>query len=461
MTDPTFSINRRIALQLMATTGMALSTSQTSFANDAILSKPNSKNTIASNPTGTRFNLDEAQRVMQQLEIDALVLGDGRSFQQATGFQPVISKMGWPTVNIAILVRDPEPHVLIVMFGFSYYYMAADLHPFTDNEVFLYSGPNSSELDQKAALDSIRFIDRGETELSGIEKNRVNSTKDTLDKNALHSSMGDALFAALKSTNLIKARLAFDKADVGQALTQFAPDANLTSSDDAVRRIRTIKSAIEIDLMRDSSHINVQAAHAAVNQIGSGATHKNLRAAFYSELAQRGANGVFMVIDHVSDEQYDAELKAGQAFLIDCVGDYQGYLGDYGRTIFIGEVSKSAERAQVAVGKAWDSLRAKLKPGIKFSEITALGQKAMSEQGSTYRVSFNPHSVGVYHSDHLGDGSSGWREDIVLRPGMIISVDCPVLESGIGGTVHLEDLMLITQDGAEPLHDTGKQAIYI
>jgi Xaa-Pro aminopeptidase len=167
------------------------------------------------------------------------------------------------------------------------------------------------------------------------------------------------------------------------------------------------------------------------------------------------------VIDHVSDEQFDADFVKGQAFVIDCVGDYQGYLGDYGRTVFISEPSKSALRAQLAVGKAWDHLRAKLKPGLKFSEIMQLGGKAMHEQGTTYRVPFQPHSVGVFHSDHLGNGTSAPREDIVLRPGMIISVDCPVMESGIGGSVHLEDLMLITEDGAEPIHDIGQQGLYI
>lgn len=154
---------------------------------------------------------------------------------------------------------------------------------------------------------------------------------------------------------------------------QFAPKAILTTSDDALRRIRTIKSTDEIALMRKSSQINILAAHAALKNIGPGASYKDLRNNFYSELAKQGANGLFMVIDHISDEQYNADLHSGQAFLIDCVGSYQGYLGDYGRTIFMGEVSNSAVRAQKAVGKAWDDLRARLKPGIKFSDITKLG----------------------------------------------------------------------------------------
>ena len=40
---------------------------------------------------------------------------------------------------------------------------------------------------------------------------------------------------------------------------------------------------------------------------------------------------------------------------------------------------------------------------------------------------------------------------------MVSGVDCPRLESGVGGSAHLEDLVLITSDGAELLNDPGNQ----
>lgn len=460
MTDPTHSINRRVALQVIATAGAAASS--TSFA-ETKMNKPEQfkSKSVDIKPTGTRFNLQEAERVMQELKIDALVLGNGRNFQQATGCLPLTTKMGRPASDLAILVLKPEPRVIIVMAGFTYHYLAADLHSFSDNDVFLYGFGNTSEMNTEEALNSFRFANREEQSLREVEKRRVSASKKILDKKAFQSSRGQALITALKSADADSGRIGFDGPAVGAYLTQFIPNASLTSADDALRRIRTVKSPIEIELMRMSSAINIDAANAALQKIGAGASHKDLRSAFYSELAKRGASGVFMVIDHVSDEQYNADLVAGQSFLIDCVNDHMGYLGDYGRTVFIGEPVKTAARAQTAVSKAWDQLRNQLKPGLTFSEIRELGQKAMREQGASYRVSFQPHSVGVFHSDHLGDGSSGPREDIVLQPGMIISIDCPILETGFGGSVHLEDLMLITNDGAEPLHDLGTPAITI
>ena len=113
MSDPTFKINRRVALQVMASAG-AMASSGFAHALDqkqAISLAQNNNDLFGA--TGTRFNLDEAQRVMHELKIDALLLGDGRNFQQATGCLPVLAKMGWPTFNLAILVAKPEPLSLI------------------------------------------------------------------------------------------------------------------------------------------------------------------------------------------------------------------------------------------------------------------------------------------------------------------------------------------------------------
>ena len=44
---------------------------------------------------------------------------------------------------------------------------------------------------------------------------------------------------------------------------------------------------------------------------------------------------------------------------------------------------------------------------------------------------------------------------------MIISVDMPVLNTGIGGSAHLEDLTLITKDGNEQINDIGERIIVV
>ncbi|MFK8052168.1 MAG: M24 family metallopeptidase [Woeseiaceae bacterium] len=448
-------INRRSVLGLAAAGSVSALASGVSRGDTAATTPIN--NLLS--PDGMRMSADEAARVMRMLNIDALVLGDGRNFQYATGFRPVLSKMGLPPLNLAIVTAADPTRVTLVMAGFSYYYTAADGARFSDDDVFLYGA--SSDADSDAALEAIVLQNRGETALRTIEEERLTYTRQLIDRSSISMDIGEALLSALKKSNLIGKRIAYDSQGVANVLTEHSVDAKLVDADDALRRIRTIKSPVEIELMKQSSRVNVEAAHAALSRCGPGVSHKELRASYYSEVALRGGQGVFMVIDHVSDEQHDATLTDGQAFLIDCVCDTEGYLGDYGRTVFIGEPRKSARDAQRAVAHAWPRVREALKPGIKFSEIRALGQRVMRENGIRYRVPFNPHSVGMYHTDHFGNGSSPPREDIVLRPGMTLSVDCPILHSGYGGSVHLEDLVVITEQGSEPLHAIGDSVIQI
>lgn len=44
---------------------------------------------------------------------------------------------------------------------------------------------------------------------------------------------------------------------------------------------------------------------------------------------------------------------------------------------------------------------------------------------------------------------------------MILSIDCPMLQTDMGGTVHMEDLWLVTADGCEPLNDRAAPFIRI
>jgi len=44
---------------------------------------------------------------------------------------------------------------------------------------------------------------------------------------------------------------------------------------------------------------------------------------------------------------------------------------------------------------------------------------------------------------------------------MIISVDCPVMQIGMGGTGHLEDLSLITKDGAVQINDIANRSLIV
>lgn len=456
-------IDRRLALTgLAAATGaVALShAAQASDGNEAGSSLLN----IDAPMIGPRMNRAQAIKIMDQLGLDALILGSGINVYHATGYWPLTDRMGHAPSTFAVVTRRDDQPLAVVLSAFTYYYQLADVHRDQDYPAYIYTAP-TGEMDDNGeplAAPVTVFRDRKEVPLDRIEANRSSLAYTAEQDVGAWAGAKYAMAKALKDAGLNKAKIAVDHPTVRKLLEDAAPDASLTDADTALRRIRPIKSDIEIELMRRSSHANTEAALAAVKTVRAGATYQELRAEFYAEAARRGNRGVFLVIDRVSSDLYDAPFEDGQAFLIDAVSENQGYHGDYGRTVFIGEPSKAMAKATAAMGQSWTEVQHALKPGMRFSDIMALGKATLKKMGVDYTISFTPHSVGLYHTDHVGmAGAAAFREDPVLEKGMIISVDCPLLEAGVGGSAHLEDLTLITEDGSEPIHDVGNQTILV
>jgi Xaa-Pro aminopeptidase len=409
------------------------------------------------------MNFDQADRVLAELELDALVLGSGVNFRHATGFRPVLTRMGRPPGSLAVVTRQKRGPVAVVMAEFSYYYTLADVHRAQGLPIYLYSASRwpAEEDESGDAIPLDLFPDRGEVPLDRIETDRLRFTEAEVRGQKPAGSQVAALAQVLTAFDLLDGRIAVDGPAVAAALGQAAPKAVQADADDALRRIRLVKSPVEITLMRQAAQGNVDAALEAIGKVRAGGSYRGLRSEFFAAAARRGQRGVFMVVDRVSDESFDAELRDGQAFLIDCVSEYEGYHGDYGRTVFIGEPPAAMRKVTTAIGQAWDRVRDELKPGMRFSDIRATGQAALADAGVNYRVPFNPHSVGLYHTDHTGFGTSPPIGDVLLEPGMILSIDCPLIESGVGGSAHLEDLVLITDDGSEAINDTSQQVIQL
>lgn len=85
----------------------------------------------------------------------------------------------------------------------------------------------------------------------------------------------------------------------------------------------------------------------------------------------------------------------------------------------------------------------------------------MEKQGERYTYAFNPHSVGLQHWDQPTRATDGAPIDLVLEAGMVLSVDCPLLNAGVDGTTHIEDLTLITESGSVCLHQLSAATVQV
>ncbi len=413
--------------------------------------------------------LVDAERLrffMRDAGLDALVVVKPANVFYLTSHWPQLDRMGFEASSIAVFPADPARPLALVMHAFLYYYTHSPETLLTDRLVFPYTQPvdpaGAAPADgtgpEAAPARTMRVQDPELVSARDGHRARMLALAQPVSADASW-----ALARALRALGLADSRLGIDSADLAPALGLRGIAARTAPGEDVLRRARLAKSPAEIRLMRLAAKANVESALAAASRARELGSSRPLRAEFYAEAARRGSLGHFMVISGTSTEVLDEPLLDGTSVSIDCVSTCRFYHGDFGRTIFVGEPREPVKRAARAIAIAWDEIRAQLRAGLRFADIPRIGREALKKQGADLSVSFTPHSVGLFHTDQPQPSLLGPRvpEALVLEENMILSVDCPVFESGLGGTLHLEDLMLIRKDGAEPIHEVPPPVIVV
>ena len=400
---------------------------------------------------------------MKAAGLDALIVAHPANVFYTTNHWPQLDRMGLEGSGIAIVSADAKVPPALVMHAFLYYYTHTPETEFRDRQVFTYTepkGPGVGEGEPEAApARTMRVVD--EARVTPLDRHRVDLFARSTGPSADASW---ALIKAVKALGLDGKRIGIDDSALAEALARRGFAGTTAPGENVLRRARLAKSPAELRLMRIASAANVAAAMTAASRARELGTARRLRAEFYAEAARRGNLGHFMVIAGSSSEAYDQPLVDGSSVSIDCVSTCRFYHGDFARAIFVGEPPVAVRRAVDAIQVAWHDIRDQLRPGMRFADVPRIGRESLKKQGADLSVSFTPHSVGLFHTDHPQPSLIAPRvvEEMKLEANMVLSVDCPVFMAGLGGTIHYEDLMLI-RDGApaEPIHAIPPPAIIV
>ena len=421
---------------------------------------------------GPLINFEQAYKVMHQENLDGLIVSEPTNLFYLTGYYDHLGfRFDSPTM-FALLSKDENKPVSIVMNQFIYYFCVADSNFAWRPDVFLFTGwdqPAEKSLASIGGLEPkasapVTWRNKNEVPISELELNRLRKLTKTLDAIPESADINWALSKAIRSLDLQKATVGIDNSVIKHSIDSLGLNTKTVEGEYALRKIKVIKSEGEIELMRYAAQNNAEAALAAVKQVRAGASYHDLKAIYFGECADRGCAPKLLQINTVNSEIFNNDFKDGDAFAIDGVSQHFHYTGDYGRTIFLGEPSKSMKRATEAISIGWDAVREAIRPGVRYSEIRSLGRDAIKKAGYDFGVPVTPHSVGLSHTDEPGKNGPGalWqKDDLVLQENMVISVDMPVLNTGIGGSAHLEDLTLITKDGGEQINDVGDRIVIV
>jgi Xaa-Pro dipeptidase len=400
------------------------------------------------------LNQARAQEILERENLDGLIAQTPNNLYYLSDYWGLFNTAGgYDAAYLAVLPRDDrEPAGLIVP--------ALELRRLETTggtwmpNVFAHSAPDPEKIELLAdgtppGSDYLGWPIRADTSLSELEQRWV----DIVCRAGLQTSP-DAFWAmtrAVKAAGLANGRVATDDARIADWLAACGlDDLHCEYRPELFNEIRLVKTAAEVAIMREAATINEAALLAAADGMREGDTWEEIENVYMMEMARRGGRGVYLMCGV-------GELPAGyvrrdEPILFDALGQYHHYHGDFGRCAVVGEPGPEQQRRHRAMCAGWDVAQSLLVPGVNYSQLSnAVGDVVRREGFKDFR---DPvvHSLGLEHTDD----PKPWgvqpqtKPDQVLRPGMVVNVDMPHTEIG-WGSVHMEDTVLITEDGCERL----------
>jgi Xaa-Pro aminopeptidase len=253
--------------------------------------------------------------------------------------------------------------------------------------------------------------------------------------------------------------------DMLAKLRKVAPLANFADLRTLVTRMRMVKSPSEIALIRKAVEASVEAHLAAMKAVKPGAWEYEIAALMKYEFERRGCewpsyppivgSGFFSTVLHYDAD--DRQMQGGDVVVMDVAGSYSGYASDITRTLPVNGhfTPRQRELYEVVLG-AQNAALAAAKPGVSMGQgesslhkiaydyINSHGKDLNGKPLGQYFIHGLSHSVGLNVHDPADYNS-------VLEPGMVVTIEPGVYipDEKIG--VRIEDMILVTQNGAELL----------
>lgn len=146
-------------------------------------------------------------------------------------------------------------------------------------------------------------------------------------------------------------------------------------------------------------------------------------------------------------------ISSGEMVTLDFGAVYRGYHSDITRTLILGHPAARQNEIYNLVLEAQLAAINNIRPGIRACEVDKIARSIIAQAG--YGENFGHglgHSVGL---DIHEEPRFSPRDETILEPGMVITVEPGIYLPGWGG-VRIEDIILVTSSGCEVLTKSPK-----
>ena len=239
-------------------------------------------------------------------------------------------------------------------------------------------------------------------------------------------------------------------------VSKAAPALDIVSGTPVTAGCRTVKDAHEIELMELANQITLKAYEAAYHAIEPGMTQRDVSGLISEAHARLGATGGASVqtgqwaaLPHGSITPQT--IEEGTIILIDGGCGVEGYRSDMSRTFVIGTPTQKMKDVYEIELEAQTAALEAAGPGVPAEDVDAAARKVITDAGYGPDYTYFTHRVG--HG--IGMDGHEWPylvrgNKVPLEPGNSFSNEPGICLPGEFG-VRLEDIMVITEDGARLL----------
>lgn len=241
------------------------------------------------------------------------------------------------------------------------------------------------------------------------------------------------------------------------------PRAEFVAVDGLLAELRVIKTPGEIELIRS---IGQAAQHLAVEccaMVGAGATERELGNLISERYTAAGGDRLTMLVvasgprsAHPNGPPTERVLDPGELVRLDIIGTKRGYYSDVARTAVVGEPNQEQRRIYRLLNDVHERALEALRPGVQSADVYRIYVEAMEAAGLP-PYHFLGHGLGVtLHEEPFVHE----RTSVPLEENMVLCIEPLTFVEGRFG-VQIEDEVLITADGCEPITRAGTELIEI
>ncbi|HXF57300.1 MAG TPA: Xaa-Pro peptidase family protein [Actinomycetota bacterium] len=268
----------------------------------------------------------------------------------------------------------------------------------------------------------------------------------------------DVLADALRDRGLERARVGVETdhlpaRDLAR-LRELLPHVRFEPAQGIFNRLRMVKTAEELELLRRLSRITDQAIARALESVRAGDTERDLAAAVTGELYRLGAeHHKFLIVATGERSRFpnvgptERALRPGDVIRLEIFGVLNGYHAGVCRTAVVQQAPAEVQRVADNLAACRSLVLEAMRPGVPARSVYRAFIEKFAELG--YRaIDFVGHGIGlhVHEEPYLSD-----FDETVLEQGMVFGVE-PLLYGPEFG-VQFKDVVAVGNDGAEVLSD--------